>query len=231
MGYNPDIHHRRSIRKTGFDYTQPGAYFVTVCTQHRQCVLDDPVVANICVDVWLALPGWFPTIGLDDFTIMPNHSHFVVWLIVNPGDENGTKAVTESPLTLPSTPQIQIYGQSSVGAHPCGRPPTWDWVIPVPERIEEHPTLGAVVGAWKSLVTTVYLDWVKRHDPLRRAKFWQRNYYDHIIRNDRALSAIRQYIRNNPRNWGDDPDNPANRPGLPFPETVDDYINDIRRHT
>ena len=87
------------------------------------------------------------------------------------------------------------------------------------------------MGAWKSLVTTVYLDWINQHSQSRRAKFWQRNYYDRIIRNDRMLWAVRQYIRDNPQNWAADPDNPANHLNLPFPATIEDYLTDIRRHT
>lgn len=89
--------------------------------------------------------------------------------------------------------------------------------------------MGEVVGAWKSLVTNVYLDWINRYDPTRRAKFWQRSYYDRIIRNDRMLLAIRQYIRDNPQNWSADPDNPTNHLSLPFPETIEDYLDDVRR--
>ncbi len=229
MTYNPDSHHRRSIRKAGYDYSQPGAYFVTVCTQNRQCVLDDPILTHICCDVWLALPSWFPTIGLDNFTVMPNHIHFVIWLEVNPGAEIDLTSVGKSPGSSPSAAQIQIYGQSFTGAD-SRRPPTWDWIIPVPQTVKERPALGEVVGAWKSLVSTVYLDWIRRHDRLQRAKFWQRNYYEQIIRNVRTLMAIRHYIRDNPRRWNDDPDNPANRLGLPFPQAIDDYLNDIRQY-
>ena len=226
MAYNPDMHHRHSIRKANFDYTQAGAYFVTVCTQHRHCVLDDPVIAGICCDVWLALPGWFPTLGLDDFTIMPNHTHFVLWLVVKPVDGQGAMPVMGAPVSAPLAPQLQIYGYTN-GV----RPPNAGWVIPTPLTTKTRPHLGEVIGAWKSLVTTVYLDWIKRKDPTRCAKVWQRNYYEHIIRNDRALLAIRQYVRDNPKQWRDDPDNPANHLGLPYPGTVEDYIKDIQRYT
>ena len=213
------------MRKANFDYTQAGAYFVTVCTQQRQCILDDPVIAGICCDVWLALPGWFPTIGLDEFTVMPNHTHFALWLMVDPNDRNGANPSAGAMLSSALDAQIQIYGQ------PQGSIPVGDWVIPTPQSTTACPALGEVVGAWKSLVTTVYLDWINQHDPTRRAKFWQRNYYDRIVRNDRALLAIRQYVRDNPKHWLDDPDNPSNRLGLAFPATIDDYLDDIRRYT
>lgn len=63
-----------------YDYSQAGAYFVTLCTQKRECVLVDPVVAGIILDVWESLPTRFPTIALDEFVRMPNHVHFIVWL-------------------------------------------------------------------------------------------------------------------------------------------------------
>ena len=80
MTYDPETHHRRSIRLPGYDYSQSGAYFVTLCTQGRECVLEDPIVAGIITDVWHALPKWFPSIDLDEFMIMPNHSHLIVWV-------------------------------------------------------------------------------------------------------------------------------------------------------
>src|SRR5688572_18214248 len=80
MKYNPTKHHRRSIRLKGYDYHAAGAYFVTVCTQNRECVLQDPIVHGIITDVWQALPAWFPTVALDEFVIMPNHVHFVIWI-------------------------------------------------------------------------------------------------------------------------------------------------------
>jgi REP element-mobilizing transposase RayT len=81
MRYDPTKHHRRSIRLKGYDYHNAGAYFVTICTKNRECLLDDPIINAIINDVWQALPSWFPTIELDEFIIMPNHTHFVVWIL------------------------------------------------------------------------------------------------------------------------------------------------------
>ena len=81
MKYDPAKHHRRSIRLKEYDYTSAGAYFVTICTKGREYVLDDPVVTGIILDVWHALPGWFSTIELDEFVVMPNHAHLIVWLL------------------------------------------------------------------------------------------------------------------------------------------------------
>jgi REP element-mobilizing transposase RayT len=203
MKYNPQKHHRRSIRLKGYDYHNAGAYFVTICTQNRACVLDDPIVKGIINTVWLALPAWFPTIDLDEFVIMPNHIHFVIWLGV------GT--------SLADVQNADVQDR--------GKPRSYQ--IPKPEKINTTPALGDVVGAFKSLVFKVYLDWIKIHDPSRQAKFWQRNYYEHIVRNEQELNAIRQYIIDNPKNWRMDRDNIENQRKLPPPETVEEYLQDI----
>lgn len=198
MKYNPQKHHRRSIRLKGYDYHNAGAYFVTICTKNRECVLDDPIVKGIINNVWLALPSWFPTIDLDEFVIMPNHTHFVIWLGV---------------------------GTSLADVQDRGKPRPYQ--IPKPEKINTTPALGDVVGAFKSLVFKVYLAWIKINDPSRQAKFWQRNYYEHIVRNEHELNAIRQYIIDNPENWKMDRDNLENLRNLSPPENVDDYLKDV----
>ncbi len=221
--YDFEKHHRRSIRLKGYDYSSPGAYFVTICTRGRECVLDDPVVIGIITDVWYALPGWFPTIALDEFVVMPNHVHLIVWLH---GRARASLAPTET---------MGDVGATLAVAHPAVAPDveTGDgvvapWVIPDPETVNLDPTLSDVIGAFKSLVFTVYLDWVQSYDPTRRAKFWQRNYYEHIIRNERDLHAIRRYIRDNPIQWALDRDNPNNLRRLPLPTRIEDYLGDIQ---
>jgi hypothetical protein len=99
--------------------------------------------------------------------------------------------------------------------------------LPQPQKINTAPALGDIVGAFKSLVFNVYLDWIELNDPSRRAKFWQRNYYEHIVRNDRELDAIRQYIRDNPLNWKLDRDNLENVRQLPPPKNVEEYLRDV----
>jgi putative transposase len=78
MGYDPEKHHRRSIRLKGYDYSQPGAYFVTMCLQGREPYLEIPEVCHIVEDIWRALPQRFPTVGLDEFILMPDHIHFIL---------------------------------------------------------------------------------------------------------------------------------------------------------
>ncbi|MCX8026149.1 MAG: hypothetical protein N3A60_13195, partial [Thermanaerothrix sp.] len=100
------------------------------------------------------------------------------------------------------------------------------WVIPEPQQVNLNPTLGDIVGAFKSLVFKAYLGWIQSHDPSRQAKFWQRNYYEHIIRSERELEAIRWYIRQNPENWAMDRDNPDNIGRLTPPQVADEYVQE-----
>jgi REP element-mobilizing transposase RayT len=80
VGYDPEKHHRRSIRLKGYDYSRSGAYFVTICLNGREPYFEIPVVRNIVEDAWKALPQRFPTIELDEFIVMPDHVHFILWL-------------------------------------------------------------------------------------------------------------------------------------------------------
>jgi len=156
----------------GYDYGLLGAYFVTVCTRERQCVLDNPVVTGIITDVWYALPGWFPTIALDEFVVMPNHVHFILW--IHPPDAAATAAVAQnagvqdvvasrragaSPaptdgetrgvgvrVTLAVARNTDTeMGGDGVGATLAVAQNT-EWTIPEPEAVNPKPTLGDVVG-------------------------------------------------------------------------------------
>lgn len=89
MTYNPDIHHRHSIRLKGYDYSSGGAYFVTICTHGREClfgrIVDDKMQVNdagrMVENVWLELPGRFPDVVLDAFVVMPNHFHVILFIV------------------------------------------------------------------------------------------------------------------------------------------------------
>lgn len=155
MKYDPQIHHRRSIRLPGYDYSQPGAYFVTICTHKRDLLLQIEPVQEAVRSTWEAIPERFPAVTLDGFIVMPNHVHGII-----------------------------ILGGAASNA----------------------PTLGAIIRAFKSISA------IQSNKILNRSglPFWQRNYYEHVIGDEDELNIIRQYIRDNPRNWLDDPDNPSN---------------------
>lgn len=179
MSYDSKRHHRRSIRLPQYDYTQPGAYYITICTDQRQCWFGDVVnndmhcnhLGYIARSFWVGLPFRFPHIQLDAFVVMPNHLHGIL-VIINEGTETTTEPYRR--------PQKEQFGQ------------------PVPGSI---PT---VVRSFKSAVTK-RINLMRRS---RTPRIWQRNYYESIIRIEKGLDEVRRYIINNPYQWALDEENP-----------------------
>ena len=176
MPYNPQVHHRRSIRLKGYDYTQPGAYFVTMVTQGRECLLGEVAgteirllrSGTIAQRAWLDLPRHYPHVQLDEFCIMPNHLHGIVVLT---NDRRGGS--------------IQVKEGMS-------------------DSNQTRPYLPEIVRAFKSFSA-------RRINALRHTPgipVWQRNYYEHIVRDEAEWERIRAYIRDNPRRWAQDHENP-----------------------
>ncbi len=178
MSYDPEKHFRRSIRLKGYDYSRPGMYFVTLCTQNRECLFGEIVnsemqlneFGKIVDEEWRRSPEIRNEIELDEYSVMPNHVHGI----------------------------ITIIGSTNVGAF-GERPLNVD---PNPPRLKPK-SLGSLITGFESSVT-------RRINQIRKtpgAKVWQRNYHDHIIRNEKELNIIRAYIRNNPKNWHKDAEN------------------------
>ena len=185
-----DRRHRRSIRLKGYDYSLAGAYFVTISTQDRRCVFGDVVAGVMRLNdagrtvstEWDTLPAQFPGIDLDAFVVMPNHIHGIIIF--------ATRVSVGAPL---------------VGAQDVASNRTID--NRATTRVA--PTLGDVVGAFKSRVTVEYTRGVKTKGwPAFRRCLWQRNCYEHIIRNEASLNHIQQYILDNPARWAFDRENP-----------------------
>lgn len=168
---------RKPIRLPQYDYTQAGAYFVTIVTVSRTLLFAEDVAKNVAEQVWQAIPGHFPTVSLDEYIVMPNHLHGIVSLI---GD---------------------------VGAR-SPRPPTSDqrYVAGAVTAPLQRPTLGQVIAYFKYQSTKLIN--VLHGTPA--APVWQRNYYEHVIRNEAELHRLRKYIQNNPAQWELDRENPAN---------------------
>ena len=189
MAYNPKIHHRKSIRLQGYNYAQEGLYFITICCHNRkyhfgtvennQMVLS--LYGKIAFNEWLNLSERFSNFDLDVFQIMPNHMHGII--VLNPP---GTKTINGG--------KIENCGDGvNAASMRAGASPT--------------PTDGAsineILGAYKSLVSNQILEIFKSNDQTM-CKFWQRGYYEHIIRDERAYNNISNYIINNPDNWKND---------------------------
>ncbi len=188
MIYGPHRHQRRSLRLPGYDYSQAGAYFVTLCTHDRACVFGEVVDGEMRLNEWgeIVRDEWFKTatvrpyvvLNADEFVIMPNHVHGIIW-IVNDDMVGATGPVAPIEATRRVAPTER----------PCGPTPA---------------SIGAIMAQFKSAVT-------KRSHELRGTPglpVWQRNYYEHVIRNEESLDQIREYIRNNPVEWASDRENP-----------------------
>ena len=173
MKFNPEIHRRRSIRLQGYDYAQAGAYFVTLCTQNRECLFGDVAGekmllndAGRMIEEWYSeLENKFHDVQCDEFICMPNHVHFIV---VNAGADPGVR-----PGASPRQGKEHI----------CS-------------------SLHQVVQWFKTMSTNTYIQGVKQHGwrPFPD-KLWQRNYWEHVIRHEPELNHIREYIQHNPLQW------------------------------
>jgi putative transposase len=181
--YNPDVHHRRSIRLQGYDYRQIGAYFVTICTLHRICLFGDVVDGEMRLNAlgrmveteWLQTPSIRPNVELDAFVVMPNHFHAIVVIV------DDYRAVNRGG--------VLQYGRMQYA------PTFWS----------PSQTIGAIIRGFKSAITKHIND--LRDTP--GVPVWQRNYYEHIIRNEEDLNRARDYIANNPTQWMEDETNPV----------------------
>jgi len=188
MRFDPDVHHRRSIRLRDYDYSTAGAYFVTICTFERECLLGDVVngemrlngMGQIVQDEWLRTAEMRNNIVLDEFIVMPNHFHGI------------------------------IHIRDTVGAH-CMRPDHNERTdvnrahVGAPLRRRKSGSIGSIIAGFKSAAT-------KRINQLRDnpgTSVWQRNYYERIIRNDQELQTIQQYIVDNPATWQEDENHPT----------------------
>jgi REP element-mobilizing transposase RayT len=194
--YDPDIHHRRSIRLRGYDYSSAGAYFVTICTQDRLCLLGQIVNNQIILNeageminrIWNEIPQNYLGVKIDTFQIMPNHIHGII-ILVGAGPR-ACPGLYACPDNMQSTQIGQSNGQ------PQGVAPT-------------ALSLTDVVHRFKTMTTKRYIDGVKQNGWLPfKGTFWQRNYYEHIIRNETSFHKIRQYILDNPITWATDQLNP-----------------------
>lgn len=176
MTYDPRKHHRRSIRLKDYDYTQPGAYLVTLVAYNRECVFGEIVngemqlnqVGKIADQEWRSQAQHFPNLRLDAFVIMPNHIHAI--LVITDSENCGNKATHPDDLIERSPHQSRPHGPA-------------------------RGSLGAYIGQFKSRLT-------KRLGLM--GNVWQRNYYEHIIRNEVEHARILAYIQTNPQRWADD---------------------------
>ena len=215
--YNPQMHNRRSIRFKGYDYTQAGLYFITICCQNRACLFgeiengkmmlnDAGAIANDC---WLNIPNHFPNAILHEYVIMPNHVHGIIELVG--ANNHSPKTNNHSPVSKLHSPETELHptknkknnnsvigdnGAKNVSVIGDNRAKN------VSPLRSPSKTVGSVVRGFKIGVTK----WMRQNTDIFH--IWQRNYWEHIIRDDISYENISQYIINNPTKWNNDKLNP-----------------------
>lgn len=201
--YDPEIHHRRSIRLAEYDYTQDGWYYVTICCQNHRClfgeILQEKMILNSAGTMiekwWRKLPEKYPGIRLDEYVIMPNHLHGII-VIVGAAPRGRPKPDTQS---------------SNESGRSLGIAPTEHLICKSGRPHRVAPTLGNIIGWFKTMSTNEYIRHVKQDGwPAFEKRVWQRNYYEHIIRKEKELHSIQNYIAENPMRWEEDENHPNN---------------------
>ena len=202
--HEPDRHHRRSVRLHGYDYSQPGEYFVTLCTHRMQAlfgrVVDGLMQLNdfgkVADEEWRKSAAIRRETELDDWVVMPNHVHGIIRIV----DVTGRGA---RPYALTTHGQKGVGAQGLAPVRDAGAAQSAGRVNRIPPR--RPRSLASFVAGLKSAVKV-------RINELRRtpgADVWQRNYHEHVIRSPHELEIIRDYIRHNPLRWACDRYNPA----------------------
>lgn len=193
------MHRKNSLRLGGFDYSQPGFYFVTFVTKYREPLfgqihhgeMEYTRAGNIAYEQWEILPAKFPFIVLDGFVVMPNHLHGI--LIIH---EDMDRQVGEKH-SEPMNP-VEMRRSSE-----CFSPTINPYDFESHKDGTRSHSLGAIIQNYKSITARK----VNAYLQTPGANIWQRNYYDRIIRNQDELEKIREYILNNPSRWDEDGEN------------------------
>ena len=214
--YNPNIHHRKSIRLKGYDYSQAGLYFITICCDDRKHlfgeITDGEMEMNengtIAYNEWMNTPEIPKNIELGEFIVMPNHIHGII-NITRRGELHSPNIITDDNDTH------QMDGHQMDGRQMDGRiqyAPTGIGRINTGEFNSPQQTIGSIVRGFKSSVTkqinllggNIKGEFNSPQPPKPPQQVWQRNYYEHIIRDEKAYNNISNYIINNPSRWKED---------------------------
>ncbi|MDR0829716.1 MAG: hypothetical protein LBN95_06355 [Prevotellaceae bacterium] len=233
--YNPEIHHRRSVRIKNYDYSRRGLYCVTICTENRTNffgeIIDEKmnlsnvgIIANV---LWYEIPNHAQNVELHEFVIMPNHIHGILeftdktdnnYVLHNenktaeaivgagyalPSMKNGEMAINRAEYALP----LMKNGEMAINRAGHTLPLHPEMATMPKQRTGELPqsrfqnigknTLSSIIGSYKSAVT-------KHAHRLEFPFGWQRNLWEHIIRDYEDYNRITEYILSNPKNWEKD---------------------------
>jgi REP-associated tyrosine transposase len=203
MVFNPDIHHRHSIRLKDYDYSQAGAYFVTICAWQRECMFGDIVDGEMRLNelgllvesAWRGLARHFANLNLDEHVIMPNHFHGI--LQINDTANNDNVGAKQGSSALPDSHTCNSKGEAGETL-----------ASPLQKLLQgtASGSLAALIQNFKS-VSTRKINKIRQNPG---CPVWQRNYYERVIRNYAELNRARKYIINNSLKWELDKENPVN---------------------
>jgi REP element-mobilizing transposase RayT len=205
---------RRSMRLPGWDYSTPASYFLTLVTFQRECLFGEIMdgrmvlspIGRIAEEHWCLIPQHFPGVELSAHAIMPNHVHGIIMIRSDMAFVGATHDVVGA--THDARDAVGAT-HDAVGATQWVAPTMDRWGDPTGTTGPARPngpkrgSIGAIVGAYKMSVTR------RIERECDRANIWQRNYYEHIIRDDEAYKRISWYIETNVENWAADEENPV----------------------
>ena len=186
-----NLRQRKPTRQPGIDYSKPGFYFVTICTQEKEEILGKVVgekmelndLGRIVKECWLDLPDHYRCCRLHEFVIMPNHVHGIIEIAGSPNVGQGSYV--------------------GAGLKPARTLRNEEFK---PVRSLSHParsySLSEILRAFKTFSSRTINQ--KFPDGLFQ---WQRSFHDHVIRDKGELTAITRYIVENPRHWSEDEEN------------------------
>lgn len=238
MAYNPNIHHRRSIRLKGYDYSQAGLYFITICVQNRICMFGEIVdgehmdapqqmilndAGKMVEDWYHELENKYPDIKCHEYVVMPNHFHCIIENNGNGNQNIKKKSSSIDDTTIKTGDNVGAdlrvcpddagnTGMNNTGKTGSGEPVLGE-THGLGEPVLGEPVLGEHIGSplrdvvqwFKTMSTNEYIRGVKTLGwPRFHKKLWQRDYWEHIIRDERSYQNIANYIINNPAKWKND---------------------------
>ena len=228
---------RSSIRLKGFDYSEPAAYFITICTENRVCYLGNIVdgitisypISDVIREIWQEIPQKFQCVDIDSFIIMPNHVHGIVIInkecrdLIHQGPINNLMKDDKVGLInqTPTINQAPIKnhlndkkGRSINQAPTKNHYKTKNWIL----MQNSNQTAGKIIRYFKAKTSKTI------HDRFFPSFQWQRNYYEHVVCSPRELNSIREYIINNPLKWALDREN---RLSKNFNMDFDNYFKEV----
>jgi len=193
----PHNHARVSHRLKSHDYTEPGYYFITVCVENRECIVGKVAAGQVelnesgrFVDYRIReCCAGLSSVFVDTYVMMPNHVHILFGVI----------AVEAEGAKHSRTIEIEVQGHERANA--------WPLQGDRPARGTKGGSIGAIVQNLKSVTSRG----INRLRGTLGCPVWQRDYYDHVVRDVDELDRIRTYIEQNPARWNEDKENPENQ--------------------